>query len=57
MVERHQVAQHGLGLLLWQVMAVRQCGGQMLERDGGLYRSFRWGGGLLGAGALSWLAA
>ena len=34
--QRHQIAQHGLGLLLRQVMAVRQGGGEMLERDGGL---------------------
>jgi hypothetical protein len=54
--ERHQVAQHGLGLLLWQVMAVRQGGGQMLERDGHLRRGFRRGGGLLGCGGgfLGW---
>ena len=34
--QRHQVPQHGFRLLLRQVMAVRQGGGQMLERDGGL---------------------
>ena len=48
--QRHQIAQHGLRLFLWQIMAVRQCGGQMLERDGRLRRGFRRCGGLLGSG-------
>src|SRR3984957_5576136 len=53
--ERHQVAQHGLSLLLREVMAVCQLGGQMLQRDGSLRGSIHWGclrwnGGLLGCG-------
>jgi hypothetical protein len=39
--QRHQIAQYGLRLLLRQVMVVRQRGGQMLEREGGL--SLGWG--------------
>ena len=34
--QRHQIAQDGLGLLLRQVVTVRQGGGQMLERDSDL---------------------
>jgi hypothetical protein len=45
--QRYQVAKHGLGLPLRQVMAVRQGGGQMLECDGGLCRILRRSGGLL----------
>ena len=40
--QRHQIAQHGLSLLPREVMAVCQRGGQMLERDRSLRRSFRW---------------
>jgi hypothetical protein len=34
--QRHQVAQHGFGLLLRQVVALSQFGGHLLERDSGL---------------------
>src|ERR1700733_3918527 len=53
--ERHQIAQHGLSLLLREVMAIGQLGGEVLQRDCGLRRSFRWGG-LLGSrcGFLGW---
>ncbi len=55
-VERHQVAQYSLGLSLRQVMAVRQGGGQMLERDSRLWRGFRRVSGFLGCGGsfLGW---
>jgi hypothetical protein len=51
--ERHQIAQHGLSLLLCDLMAVGQFGGEVLEGDGRLRRSFRWGC-LLCGGFLDW---
>ena len=51
--QRHQIAQHGLSLLLRDVMAVRQCGGEMLECDGSLGRSFRWAAAFFAAAFLA----
>ena len=42
--QRHQIAEHGLSLLLCDLMAVGQRGAEVLERNGRLRRSLRWGG-------------
>ena len=52
--ERHQIAEHGLGLLLRDLVAVGQRGGEVLECDGRLDGRFGWGrllcSGFLGGG-------
>jgi hypothetical protein len=51
--QRDQIAQHGLSLILCDVMAVGQRGGEVLERDGRLGDgSFGWCGGVLCSGFL-----
>ena len=40
--QRHQIAQHGLSLLLCDVMAVGQRGGEVLEGNGRLRPRFSW---------------
>jgi hypothetical protein len=50
--QRHQIAQHGLSLLLRDLVAVSQRGGDVLERNGRLRRSLRWGGFLRRLGYL-----
>jgi hypothetical protein len=42
--QRHQIAQHGLSLLLRDLMAVGQFGGEVLQCDRRLCGSLRWGG-------------
>ena len=46
--QRHHVAEHCLGLLLRDVMAVGQRGGEVLEGNGRLRGRLRWGGFLCG---------
>ena len=49
--ERHHLAQYGLSLLLCDVMAVRQCGGEVLEGDSGLNCPFAGAADFLAVGA------
>ena len=55
--QRHQIAQHGLSLLLCDLVAVGQRGGEVLECDGRLDGRFGWGGFLRRLGEPSSLAA
>jgi hypothetical protein len=47
---RHQVTQHAFGLLLRQIMALRQNGCDLLECDGDLWRGLDWSRPLCGRG-------
>ena len=49
--EHHHLAQHGLSLLLCDVMAVGQCGGEVLEGDSSLHSNLRWAADFLAVGA------